>query len=172
MSQQSTLPTVCSPMPSSSCSHSLSHGRSLSQTCDVLLTGQTTSSAKHRQDCSPSEWHHKCHHHDSPGKWIAHPFLPLVWHENHCMMCNDYAQYIGIGAAVSGNGFSSMVDSLTDHATVFCGREPPWDLYVQVDHLHHQCNDLAHDLAVVCEEIMCLSQRNLPQPTTMHDKAC
>ena len=88
------------------------------------------------------------------------------------MTCNDYTQHVGIGAAVSGNGFSSAVDGLADRTTVFCGREPPRDLYTQVDRLHHQCDDLTHDLAAVHEEIARLSQGNLPHPTTMHDEAC
>ena len=87
------------------------------------------------------------------------------------MTCNDYTQHIGIGAAVSSNGFSSTVDSLVDRTAVFCGREPPQDLYTQVDHLHHQHDNLTHDLAVVHKEITHLLQGNLPQPTTMHDKA-
>ena len=88
------------------------------------------------------------------------------------MTCNDYAQHVGIGAAVSGNGFSSAVDGLANRTAVFCGREPPQDLYAQVDRLCHQCNDLAHDLAAVREEIACLSQGNLPHPTTTHNEAC
>ena len=86
------------------------------------------------------------------------------------MTCNDYAQHIGIGAAVSSNGLSSMVDGLADHATVFCGREPSQDLYAQVDRLHHQRNDLVHDLAATREEIAHLSQGNLLHPTTTHDE--
>ena len=171
MSQRSISPTMRSPTPSPSHSHSSSCSRSLSWTHDASLTGWTTSSAKCRRDCSPSEQRHKRHHHDSPGKWIAHPFLPLVRHKNHCMTCNDYVQHIGIGAAVGGNGFSSTVDGLADCTTVFCGREPPQDLYAQVDHLRHQRDNLAHNLAATREEITHLSQGNLPHPTTTHDEA-
>ena len=87
------------------------------------------------------------------------------------MTCNDYVQHVGISAAVSGNGFSSTVDGLANRATVFCGREPPRDLYAQVDHLCHQRDNLAHNLAVACEEIAHLSQGNLPHPTTTHNEA-
>ena len=87
------------------------------------------------------------------------------------MTCNDYTQHVGIGAAMSGNGFRSAVDGLVDRATVFCGREPPTGLYTQVDHLHQQHDDLAHDLVVAHEEIARLMQGSIPQPILTNDEA-
>ena len=87
-------------------------------------------------------------------------------------MCNDYAQHVGIGAAVSSNGFRSTVDGLVDHAAVFYGREPPRGLYAQVDCLYQQCDDLMHDLAVVHEEIAHLMQGSIPQPILTNNEAC
>ena len=176
MSHCSVSPTMHSPTPYLTCSHSSSHGRSLScdklWTCVTSPTGQTTSSGKRQWDHSPSEQRHKHHRCDSPGRWIDHPFLPLVWHKNHCMMCNDYAQHVGISAAMSGNGFRSVVDGLVDCTTVFCGTEPPRGLYAQVDCLCQQCDDLTHDLVVVHEEIACLTQGSISQPILTNDKAC
>ena len=162
-----------SPIPHSTCSCFSSHSRSLSwdksQTCNISPTGQMTNSGKCQQNHSLSEQHHKHHHQESPRRWIDHPFLPLMRHEKHCAMCNDYAQHIQYGTAMSRNGFRSTVDGLVDRATVFSSREPSKDLYTQVDCLHHQHDDLAHNLAVVHEEIVCLSQENISQPTSTRE---
>jgi hypothetical protein len=157
------MPTPWSP----SCSRSLLHDKSCS--CDVSPAGP--SSGKCCRGCSLSERHYIRQREESPGPWNTHLFLSLIWHENHCLECNDYAMPLGGGAVASRNGFRAVVEGLIDHATVFSGRESSNDLIAQVDCLCCQCDDLKHELSVTCKEITCLSW-GIPQPSLSNNKAC
>ena len=173
MFQRSTSPTMHSPMPSSSCSCSSSHGRSLSQTRDTLPTGQTTSSTKYQQDHFLSEQCHKHHCHDFPRKWIAHPSFPASCatqeslHDIQWLCTTCWDQYCCKQQWLQ----QCSGQSCWPHCSLLWERTFLRPLH-QVDHLHHQHDDLVHNLAVVCEEIVCLLQGNLSQPTTTHNKAC
>ena len=155
----------CSPMPTP---HFLSHDKLHSHNASPA----GPSGGKHWREHSPSEWHYKCQREESPGPWITHLFLPLVWHENHCLDCNNYAMHLGVGAAASRNGFRAMVEGLIDCAMVFSRRESSNDLIARMDCLRHQCDDLKCKLLAICEEITCLSWgSNIPQPSSSNDEA-
>ncbi|KAF8545686.1 hypothetical protein OG21DRAFT_1528321, partial [Imleria badia] len=79
-------------------------------------TGRTISKGKHRREHSLSQQRSKCQRKNSPGRWITHPFLPLLHHEHDCETCNKYAMHINYATATSHDGFGSAAHGLVNRA--------------------------------------------------------
>jgi len=72
-------------------------------------------------------------------------------------MYNKYSLHVGHSAAVSSEAFTSTVDGLIDHASLFGGKDAPSILLAQLNDMCQEHDEITCDLMATCKEITQLS---------------